>query len=199
MLFSVVLKKSRPAISGVNMAIRIGILGYGNLGRGVELAVSKNEDMELAGIFTRRDPSTVKTQFEGTSVRSAKELEDGKADDIGVLVWQSGEIEDTSGDSEACAGVCVAGGLCTEHPGATSVREKGDKSTGDCLQTGHGDGPFDAAFESDHCVPERARTGVCGAELQGGWVAGDVPDSAGDEDPPGDPDRLHLRVYAERL
>lgn len=40
------------------MAIRVGILGYGNLGRGVELAVSKNEDMELAGIFTRRDPST---------------------------------------------------------------------------------------------------------------------------------------------
>ena len=76
------------------MAIRIGILGYGNLGRGVELAVSKNDDMELAGIFTRRDPSTVKTQFEGTSVRSAKELEDGKADDIGVLVICGGSATD---------------------------------------------------------------------------------------------------------
>ena len=76
------------------MAIRIGILGYGNLGRGVELAVSKNDDMELAGIFTRRGPSAVKTQFEGTSVRSAKELEDGKADDIGVLVICGGSATD---------------------------------------------------------------------------------------------------------
>ena len=76
------------------MAIRIGILGYGNLGRGVELAVSKNDDMELAGIFTRRDPSTVKTQFEGTSVRSAQELENGKADDIGVLVICGGSATD---------------------------------------------------------------------------------------------------------
>ena len=41
--------------------IRIGIAGYGNLGRGVELAIAQNADMELAGVFTRRDPSTVKT------------------------------------------------------------------------------------------------------------------------------------------
>ena len=37
--------------------IKIGILGYGNLGRGVELSVSQNPDMELVGVFTRRDPS----------------------------------------------------------------------------------------------------------------------------------------------
>ena len=41
--------------------IRIGIAGYGNLGRGVELAVAQNDDMELVGVFTRRDPSTVST------------------------------------------------------------------------------------------------------------------------------------------
>lgn len=41
--------------------IRIGIAGYGNLGRGVELAVAQNDDMELVGVFTRRDPSTVAT------------------------------------------------------------------------------------------------------------------------------------------
>ncbi|MGI6442416.1 MAG: hypothetical protein ACOXZX_01075 [Synergistaceae bacterium] len=40
--------------------IRIAILGYGNLGRGVELAVAQNEDMELVGIFTRREPSDIK-------------------------------------------------------------------------------------------------------------------------------------------
>ena len=36
--------------------IRIAILGYGNLGRGVELAVEQNPDMTLVGVFTRRDP-----------------------------------------------------------------------------------------------------------------------------------------------
>lgn len=38
------------------MAIKIGILGYGNLGRGVECAVKQNPDMELVAVFTRRDP-----------------------------------------------------------------------------------------------------------------------------------------------
>ena len=44
---------------GGNM-IRIGILGYGNLGRGVEYAVEANPDMELVAVFTRRDPASVK-------------------------------------------------------------------------------------------------------------------------------------------
>lgn len=39
--------------------IRIGILGYGNLGKGVELAVRQNDDMELAAVYTRRNPETV--------------------------------------------------------------------------------------------------------------------------------------------
>ncbi|MBE6547640.1 MAG: diaminopimelate dehydrogenase [Ruminococcaceae bacterium] len=43
------------------MSIRIGIFGYGNLGRGVECAVSQNSDMEVVGVFTRRAPETVKT------------------------------------------------------------------------------------------------------------------------------------------
>ena len=40
--------------------IRIGIAGYGNLGRGVEAAVKNSDDMELAAVFTRRDPESVK-------------------------------------------------------------------------------------------------------------------------------------------
>ena len=44
---------------GINMSIRIGILGYGNLGRGVECAIRQNDDMELVAVFTRRDPSQV--------------------------------------------------------------------------------------------------------------------------------------------
>ena len=43
------------------MSIRIGIYGYGNLGRGVECAIAQNSDMELVGVFTRRAPETVKT------------------------------------------------------------------------------------------------------------------------------------------
>ena len=39
--------------------IKIGIVGYGNLGRGAELAISQHSDMELVGIFTRRNPSTL--------------------------------------------------------------------------------------------------------------------------------------------
>lgn len=52
------------------MAIKIGILGYGNLGRGIECAIKQNDDVELAGVFTRRDPSTVKIMTEGVKVYS---------------------------------------------------------------------------------------------------------------------------------
>ena len=41
--------------------MKIGIYGYGNIGKGVECAIAQNPDMEVAGVFTRRDPATVKT------------------------------------------------------------------------------------------------------------------------------------------
>ena len=41
--------------------IRIGIIGYGNLGRGTEIAIKQNPDMELVAIFTRRNPEDLKT------------------------------------------------------------------------------------------------------------------------------------------
>lgn len=74
-------------------SIRIGILGYGNLGRGVELAVHQHDDMELVGIFTRRDPATVKVLTEGVAVRPAHELDEG-ADDIDVLILCGGSATD---------------------------------------------------------------------------------------------------------
>ena len=43
----------------------VGILGYGNLGKGVELAIRQNDDMELVGVFTRRDPATVTARCAG--------------------------------------------------------------------------------------------------------------------------------------
>ena len=54
--------------------IRIGIVGYGNIGRSVEAAIKQNEDCELAGVFTRRDPASVKISTEGAKVYPVEEL-----------------------------------------------------------------------------------------------------------------------------
>ena len=48
--------------------VKIGILGYGNLGRGVEAAIKKNSDMELVAVYTRRDPSTLTIKTQGAAV-----------------------------------------------------------------------------------------------------------------------------------
>lgn len=63
------------------MPIRIGIYGYGNLGKGVELAIKQNEDMNCVGVFTRRAPESVKT-LTGVPVYSAENVADfvGKID-----------------------------------------------------------------------------------------------------------------------
>ena len=50
------------------MSIRIGIVGYGNLGRGVECAVKHNPDMELVGVFTRREPQSLEILTETDNV-----------------------------------------------------------------------------------------------------------------------------------
>ncbi|MFR6111723.1 MAG: hypothetical protein ACLUIQ_10615 [Dialister invisus] len=62
------------------MNIKIGILGYGNIGRGVETALRDNPDMELAAVFTRRDPSQVKILSENVPVISVSEMKHGKID-----------------------------------------------------------------------------------------------------------------------
>lgn len=73
--------------------IRIGIAGYGNLGKGVELAIRQNDDMELAGIFTRRDPSTVKPLTEGARVYKLDDAENMK-NDIDVMIICGGSATD---------------------------------------------------------------------------------------------------------
>ena len=72
--------------------IKVGILGYGNLGRGVEAAVTLSEDMELVAIYTRRDPSTV-TVKSNAPVESSADLDTGK-EDIDVLVICGGSATD---------------------------------------------------------------------------------------------------------
>ena len=56
--------------------IRIGICGYGNLGRGVEAAVKNNPDMELVAVFTRRNPESVTVRTEGIGVYSFDSIAD---------------------------------------------------------------------------------------------------------------------------
>lgn len=75
------------------MAIRIGIMGYGNLGRGIECAVKNNPDMELTAVFTRRDPATVKILTEGVSVYHADEAKN-HADEVDVLILCGGSATD---------------------------------------------------------------------------------------------------------
>ena len=75
------------------MAIRIGILGYGNLGKGVEYAVAQNDDMCLKAVFTRRDPSTVKIITEGVPVYSVDDAQ-AHASEIDVLIICGGSAND---------------------------------------------------------------------------------------------------------
>jgi diaminopimelate dehydrogenase len=77
----------------IMMSIRVGILGYGNLGRGVECAIKHNPDMELKAVFTRRNPETVKILTENASVYSVDAAESMK-DEIDVLIICGGSATD---------------------------------------------------------------------------------------------------------
>lgn len=75
------------------MSIRVGIFGYGNLGRGIESAIRQNDDMELVAFFTRRDPSALITKTSGVPVYSANDIEKYK-NDIDVLILCGGSATD---------------------------------------------------------------------------------------------------------
>lgn len=75
------------------MKTRIGIMGYGNLGRGVELAVNAAPDMELAAVFTRRDPASVRIASDNVPVVSAVSAADW-TDKIDVLIICGGSATD---------------------------------------------------------------------------------------------------------
>ena len=75
------------------MKTRIGILGYGNLGRGIECAIAQNPDMELVAVFTRRAPETVKILTDGVKVYSVEEALDWK-DRIDVMILCGGSATD---------------------------------------------------------------------------------------------------------
>lgn len=73
--------------------MKIGILGYGNLGKGVECAVKNSPDMELTCVFTRRDPSSVKLLTAGVPVYNVSDVEKHK-DEVDVLVICGGSATD---------------------------------------------------------------------------------------------------------
>ena len=83
--------------------IRIGIMGYGNLGKGIECAIRQNEDMELKAIFTRRAPETLHTLTQGVPVYSASDVIKYK-DDIDVLILCGGSATDLPEQTRAYAG-----------------------------------------------------------------------------------------------
>ena len=83
------------------MSIKVGIYGYGNLGRGVELALLQNPDMQAVGVFTRRNPSAVQT-LTGIPVYSCDRAEDMK-DKIDVMILCGGSATDLPVQTPALA------------------------------------------------------------------------------------------------
>jgi diaminopimelate dehydrogenase len=77
----------------MSIRIRVGIIGYGNLGRGVESALQQNEDMELVGVFTRRDPSRVQVQTDGGKAYTMDQLVAMK-NNIDVAILCGGSAKD---------------------------------------------------------------------------------------------------------
>nr|MDD6336288.1 diaminopimelate dehydrogenase [bacterium] len=75
------------------MAINIGIMGYGNLGRGVECAIRQNPDMRLAAVFTRRAPQSISLQTPGVPVLPADQAQ-SMAGDIDVMILCGGSATD---------------------------------------------------------------------------------------------------------
>lgn len=75
------------------MSIRVGIIGYGNLGRGVECGIRQNDDMELVAVFTRRDPATVSILTETAKVCNVADIENWK-DKIDVMILCGGSATD---------------------------------------------------------------------------------------------------------
>lgn len=78
--------------------MKIGIIGYGNLGRGIECGIRQNEDMELAAVFTRRDPESVNILTPGVGVYPVDELEKFKGK-LDVLVLCGGSATDLPGQT----------------------------------------------------------------------------------------------------
>lgn len=86
------------------MSIKIGLLGYGNLSRGVESAIMQNKDMELVAVFTRRNPEAVSLGIDGVKVLNVSEMASYK-DKIDVMILGGGSATDLPEQTPKCAGL----------------------------------------------------------------------------------------------
>lgn len=84
------------------MSIKVGIVGYGNLGRGIECSINQNEDMELVAVFTRRNPATVKILHKNVGVYHIDDILSFK-DKIDVLILCGGSATDLPVQTPALA------------------------------------------------------------------------------------------------
>lgn len=73
--------------------IRVGIVGYGNLGQGVHMGIAQNKDMEVTGVFTRRDPSSLELKIDNTKVFNIKDAKN-MTDKIDVMILCGGSLTD---------------------------------------------------------------------------------------------------------
>lgn len=90
----------------VSTSIRIGIVGYGNLGRGVEVALSKNDDMSLVGIYSRRPPHSLTPLSADTAVYTMDDIA-SHASQIDVLILCGGSKDDLPEQGPLLANLCT--------------------------------------------------------------------------------------------
>lgn len=136
--------------------IRIAIMGYGNLGRGVEAAVAYNKDMELVAIFTRRDPATITSVTPGVAVYSTDTLAD-HVHDVDVLVLGGGSATDLPEQTPACAKLYNVVDSFDTHakiPTHFANVDAAAKETGHvaCISCGWDPGMFSIARLYSNCI-----------------------------------------------
>lgn len=108
--------------------IRIGIVGYGNLGKGVELAIKQNPDMELRYVFTRRAPQEIKLKDASVKVLSVSEAEKMK-DEIDVMILCGGSATDLPEQGPVFAGMFNTVDSFDTHARIPEHFEKVDKAS----------------------------------------------------------------------
>ena len=98
----------------MNQKIRIGIIGYGNLGKGVELALTQNEDMELIGVFSRRDPASLTLVSPSATAYPLADLGEFK-EYIDVMILCGGSKDDLPVQGPEVAEFFTMGDSCDTH------------------------------------------------------------------------------------
>ena len=141
------------------MSIKIGILGYGNLGRGVECAVKQNPDMELVAVFTRREPGQVSILTKSAAVCHVSDAAEWK-DKIDVLILCGGSATDLPEQTPAFAKLFNVVDSFDTHANIPKHFENVDAADEDVWKSRHyfrGLGSGNVLAEQDVCECDSAR------------------------------------------